>query len=234
MKISSRVRQRRKRESEARAERILAGAERVFARHGISNATMQMIAREAKVAVGTIYLHFHSRDEVYLELAVAGAERLLLRLREAKSRNSDTLEQLRALAKAYVDHYHDSRYSFLLSSTNVASIRKRISRASELRKFNRATELRVEIIGTVEDTMRKALDSGLILNRFGPIVATALLWSTLKGALELAGDSEFWCQLTGLAPEEFAQQIVESLITNKGAATLARDLAPNASNHHTI
>ncbi|HLI78444.1 MAG TPA: helix-turn-helix domain-containing protein, partial [Candidatus Binataceae bacterium] len=34
------------------------------ARRGVESATMEMIAREAKVAVGTIYLHFASRDEV--------------------------------------------------------------------------------------------------------------------------------------------------------------------------
>ncbi len=62
------VRERRRAENDARAARIMTAAARVFARHGVENATMEMIAREAKVAVGTIYIHFASRDEVYLNL----------------------------------------------------------------------------------------------------------------------------------------------------------------------
>jgi AcrR family transcriptional regulator len=193
--------------------RILAAASRVFARHGVKDATMEMIAREAKVAVGTIYLHFSSRDEIYLALGIESGERLLERFAEVESRNGAVLEKLRAIAMAYVDHFRDPRYSYLLgSSINVAGIRKRIRGASEIRKFNRLTEIRRDIVGAVETTLRGACDAGLIVNPFGATMASAQLWAVLKGALELAGDSEFWRDVTGLDARQFIQQIVESVI----------------------
>jgi len=86
MTISIKVKARRRRENQDRAARILTAAARVFVRHGVENATMEMIAREAKVAVGTIYLHFASRDEVYLGLRAQFAEGLSVRYREVKGR----------------------------------------------------------------------------------------------------------------------------------------------------
>jgi TetR/AcrR family fatty acid metabolism transcriptional regulator len=49
-------------------ERILAAAERVFARAGFFAARVSEIAREAGVADGTIYLYFKSKDDLLISL----------------------------------------------------------------------------------------------------------------------------------------------------------------------
>jgi AcrR family transcriptional regulator len=45
-------------------KQLLAAAERVFARHGFSQTTMRDIAKEADVAIGGIYFHYRSKEEV--------------------------------------------------------------------------------------------------------------------------------------------------------------------------
>lgn len=214
------VRERRRREHEARAKRILLAAGRVFARHGL-DATIEGIAREAKVGVGTIYLHFSSRDEVYLTLAVESGERLRDRFREVTVRELDPLEEMRGLAAAYMEHFHDARDSFLVSSANVAQIRKRLRGIAEKRKFDRMTELRRGLFGTMEATVRRACDAGLIANPFGATIAAAQVWAMVKGALELTSDADFWRELTGMDPGCFVQRVLEShLITAAAAAAL--------------
>jgi TetR/AcrR family fatty acid metabolism transcriptional regulator len=47
-----------------RRAQILDAARRVFARHGLDGATVDHIARAARVAKGTIYLYFKSKDEI--------------------------------------------------------------------------------------------------------------------------------------------------------------------------
>jgi len=47
-KASLEVRERRQAENDARGARIMTAAARVFARRGVENATMEMIAHEAK------------------------------------------------------------------------------------------------------------------------------------------------------------------------------------------
>jgi AcrR family transcriptional regulator len=50
--------------SDFRRAQILEAARRIFARHGLEGATVDHIARAARVAKGTIYLYFRSKDEI--------------------------------------------------------------------------------------------------------------------------------------------------------------------------
>lgn len=50
--------------SDFRRAQILDSARRVFARHGFEGATVDHIARAARIAKGTIYLYFRSKDEI--------------------------------------------------------------------------------------------------------------------------------------------------------------------------
>src|SRR5258707_4887946 len=103
-KASLEVRERRQAENDARGARIMTAAANVFARRGVENATMEMIAREAKVAVGTIYLHFASRDEVYLNLRADRGDRLRAGYPDVISRRFDPLVELRSLRQVYIEY----------------------------------------------------------------------------------------------------------------------------------
>jgi AcrR family transcriptional regulator len=52
----------------ARREEILAAARRVFAARGFRGTTMADIAEEADIALGTIYLYFRSKEDVFAAL----------------------------------------------------------------------------------------------------------------------------------------------------------------------
>jgi AcrR family transcriptional regulator len=52
----------------ARREEILAAARRVFAERGFRGTTIADIAEEAKIALGTIYLYFPSKEDVFAAL----------------------------------------------------------------------------------------------------------------------------------------------------------------------
>ena len=49
-------------------ERILETAARLFAERGFSRTSTAMLAQEAGVAEGTIFRHFKSKDDIFLEL----------------------------------------------------------------------------------------------------------------------------------------------------------------------
>ena len=52
----------------ARREEILVAARRVFASRGFRGTTMADIAEEARIALGTIYLYFASKEDVFAAL----------------------------------------------------------------------------------------------------------------------------------------------------------------------
>ncbi|GHO44766.1 TetR/AcrR family transcriptional regulator [Ktedonospora formicarum] len=61
---------RRTSKREERAQRILDAACKLMLRYGYTKTTVDDIAREAQVAKGTIYLHWKTREELFMTLAI--------------------------------------------------------------------------------------------------------------------------------------------------------------------
>ena len=87
-------------------ERILAAAERVFARHGFFAAKVSEIAKEAGVADGTIYLYFKNKDDLLISLFENRMRQVNETLRVAID-GLPPLDQLRALIRTYLKLIHD-------------------------------------------------------------------------------------------------------------------------------
>ncbi len=87
----------------ARAE-ILAAAERVFARDGLAAARMDAIAREAGVAVGTLYNHFDDRERLIWAVNESHRSELLTRVDQAIESASTGREQVEAVVEAVFEH----------------------------------------------------------------------------------------------------------------------------------
>lgn len=66
---------RRERERLRHRQEILDAALRVCAMRGVEGVTVEHVAREAEFAVGSIYRHFRSKDELLKELVAALADR---------------------------------------------------------------------------------------------------------------------------------------------------------------
>jgi TetR/AcrR family fatty acid metabolism transcriptional regulator len=88
-------------------ERILAAAERIFARHGFFAAKVSDVAKEAGVADGTIYLYFKNKDDLLISLFERRMQQVNEALRAAVDKVKTPREQLRALVKEYLQLVHD-------------------------------------------------------------------------------------------------------------------------------
>ena len=88
-------------------ERILAAAERVFAKRGFFAARVSEIAKDAGVADGTIYLYFKSKDDVLISLFESRMEQVNRTLQAAIASVTKPVDQLRAFIRAYLKLVHD-------------------------------------------------------------------------------------------------------------------------------
>src|SRR5260370_19782241 len=191
------VKERHRRERRARGEAILAAAAVVFAKHGLEGATIEMVAREAEVAVGTIYLYYSSRDDLYLNLIADRAEHLRARYVEIFARGLEPLDELKTTASAYLDYLRESREIFLSQHSVVyAQLHKRLKRQSELRNFQRVMDLSNEIFGLWESTIRRAFVAGVIANSMGPKTTAAVIWASMNRAFLLIGHHNLFRPLT--------------------------------------
>jgi AcrR family transcriptional regulator len=97
-------------------EAILDATERLLARKGYRQMTMDDIAAESCVARRTIYLHFPGKEQVALDSIDRVVERLLERLRAAAAEASPPEERLRAMLRTRVlfrfDSVKDYHHSF--------------------------------------------------------------------------------------------------------------------------
>ena len=237
MKLSLKVRERRRVENDARAARIMTAAARVFARRGVENATMEMIAHEANVAVGTIYLHFASRDEVYLNLCADRGTQLGAGYREVIARGLKPLDEIRALAQVYIEYLHQSADPILISEpTPYHEIRKRLRRSSEIRAFDRGAKIRGEVFRLFEGSVKRAFDRGLIADSLGATGVTVAIWSILNGAFMVTRDREYLVHGIGFEPEGFAAKALDSYLRGVSAAAHVgvRQPKPAHRNHRVL
>jgi AcrR family transcriptional regulator len=89
LRVKSAVKERREEEKRLRGRQILAAAKRVYSGKGFASATIEDIAAEARVSVGTIYLYYRSKEDLYVSLLFESMEifaRELTRIRRSRRR----------------------------------------------------------------------------------------------------------------------------------------------------
>lgn len=148
---------------EFRTQEIEAAAVRVIADKGLAGATMEVIAKEAGVAKGTIYLYFQNRAELLQSAADATYSELLERLEAVLAQDLEFADKIRALVLAlldFVDSHRDFFRSYLAlryAGSDVAEgsriARPRISQYQAY--LRRLTEF---LRGAIEPTREPTLD----------------------------------------------------------------------------
>ncbi len=82
---------------------LLQAAERVISRKGYHQTRIADIAEEADVGLGTFYLHFRTKNEIFIELVEEGAAELRRVVDEAKAGVADTADRLRIVINTVLD-----------------------------------------------------------------------------------------------------------------------------------
>ncbi len=90
------------------ADRLLDAAEARFRRFGYKRTTVEDLATEAGTGKGSVYLHFESKQDVYLAVVERSLEHFLAAAEAALSVEGASPDLLRSLVVVTIDHYsHD-------------------------------------------------------------------------------------------------------------------------------
>jgi AcrR family transcriptional regulator len=151
-----------------RQARIEKAAEYVFAQRGVGAATMDDIARHSGVSKGALYLHFESKEQLYLSLAVRSLQDLIHKL-ESNPSNGTGFERTKALINTYAHYSLSDPARFCLAGAWLApdwqfpSSEPLAENYKEL--VRRALQMAVEVIeqGSRDGTMRPNLDAQLTI-----------------------------------------------------------------------
>lgn len=100
-----------RRREKTRAD-LLDAAERVIARKGYHDTRIADIATDADVGLGTFYLHFKTKNEIFIELIANGAQSLREMLAAAKAGFDSPADMLRITISTILDAAAESPESF--------------------------------------------------------------------------------------------------------------------------
>ena len=84
--------------SNEKYHRIINAATKIFAKKGFFQAKVSEIAKEAKVADGTIYLYFENKDSILISLFEEQMKRVLNNMREEISKETDAVKKIERFA----------------------------------------------------------------------------------------------------------------------------------------
>jgi TetR/AcrR family fatty acid metabolism transcriptional regulator len=140
-------------------EAIIDAAVRVIAEHGYHNAQVSKIAREAKVADGTIYLYFENKDDVLISLFNEKMGAFVQQLEEVMKGISSPADQLRELIRLHFKSMEENRHLAIVTQIELRQSNPDVRRAigEILKKYLNLID-RIILAGMEQGIFRNDLD----------------------------------------------------------------------------
>lgn len=166
----------RRQEKDNRRQRILAAAESVFGTDGYHAASLATIAKHADFAVGTLYLYFADKADLYGNVILEKMKQSTARFEEALSSSDSAQACLRAAVHSQFSFHDANRHFFevFLHQHQVQSSPLHAKHWSELEDLKRRT------LGLIESCVIRGQERGEIKPGNSRLFAVAFLGVTLQ------------------------------------------------------
>ena len=175
--------------SDRKRTSILEAARTVFSRKAYAEAAVDDVAEQARIAKGTLYLYFKSKEELYLAALVSDLRAMSADARDQMESASGFREKLRAFLAARLDYCrsHENFLRIYLAEYGTMFLRAPLNR--ELHQLVR------ENIRYMAQVVEEAIAGGEIRRIPAPAVAAAI-FDMSRGLIErrLLGWKEFRAQ----------------------------------------
>ena len=152
-------------------EAIIDAAIRVIAENGYHNAQVSKIAREAKVADGTIYLYFENKDDMLISLFNEKMGAFIETVREAIARVDSAPDQLRELMRLHFAHLENNPKMAIVTQIELRQSNRKVRKgiAETLKKY----------MDVIDDIIRSGIDQGIFRPDVDVRVARRMIFGTL-------------------------------------------------------
>lgn len=223
------IQERKEREKEARRDEIISAAEKVFLEKGIVSTTMDDIAGACELSKGTLYLYYHSKEDLIVAVSMRGMEILNNLFKKAISTGEPTIRRIENLGEAYYAFFKNHRPYFRLFyffespqfHTQVSAEMKEQCKVHDRATWDLVTEL-----------IRQGIQEGMLHSDLDPLEVAIMLWSNSNGFLRLLDrDHNYWEEAMGIDLERTLRRsnalLVEAMMTEK-----ALQIYPRAIGEH--
>lgn len=149
-----------------RRESILKVALILFSEKGFHGTTMDEIAKRAKVAKGSIYTYFNSKQDLFISIITEGFSVLKNKFEEIAEKPVSSREKIEEAVSFYLDHFEKHRHFFktiLFEKRNVMGKKISLSKKEEHRKEYEG------LIKILSGIMQEGIESGEFKS-FAPLI----------------------------------------------------------------
>lgn len=153
---------------------ILGAATGLFSKRPYHMVAMDDIARKARVAKGTLYYHFRSKEDLYAALLRDGLDNLLMRLK-AES-NEDTVEDLKLFINGLAEFFSEKREFF--------EVLKREEGKLLSKKLKNCYEKTCSVKGLLHCILQKGMDEGIFRSSLNVQVISEIILGMIKSAID--------------------------------------------------
>lgn len=158
--------------------RIIDAATKIFAKKGFFQAKVSEIAKEARVADGTIYLYFEGKDAILISLFEEQMELVLDNMRAEVSKEEDAAKKIEKFALTHLKLIEENR--------DMAEIIQVELRHSSKFMKEYKNEKFAEYLNIIDEIIRKGQEKGIFKKEIIPSIAKRAFF----GALDEM--SRFW------------------------------------------
>lgn len=176
------IKERRAREKEQRKNSIIDAAEKVFFSKGMSQATMDEVAKAAELSKGTLYLYFKSKEDLYLAIVLRGHELLYSMFEEATTRRPKGRTKVMEMGQAYFDFYRrypDYFNAMLYYENYELDFNDENPYAQECHQSSKRA------LNLLADTIQLGIDDGTVRRDLAPLKVAFNLWGQAMGLVQL-------------------------------------------------
>jgi AcrR family transcriptional regulator len=204
------IQERKERERSQRRLAILSSARSAFIKHGLATTSMDRIAKEAELAKGTLYLYFHSKDELLMGLIANDLEQLIERLSRVAATKQRADDKLVAAFEEFHAFSKENQFFFqVMTQLNIIQMVNGEYSAETLEKFSRANQ---NVVGMIQQIVQEGADTDIFVLHAPVQDVVVQLIIALKGSIVILKNNmvpPFWVRQD---ERVLLEQIVRTLV----------------------
>ncbi|MEI7906512.1 MAG: TetR/AcrR family transcriptional regulator, partial [Bacteroidota bacterium] len=168
------ITERKEREKESRKESIIDAAQKVFFEKGLLLSTMDEIAETAELAKGTLYLYYHSKEDLYLAVMMRGLMIMHSMFEEVIAQKFSVVKTMVELTKSYTAFFEQHRNYFrMLHFFNTPQFHKQVSEEM----MQSCDDLNQSLWNMVVEIIKQGMIEKQFRTDLNPTEISLIMWS---------------------------------------------------------
>ncbi|GAB4182049.1 MAG: hypothetical protein Kow00108_18920 [Calditrichia bacterium] len=194
------VQDRKERERNYKRELILKSARHLFKEKGVENTSMEVIAANAEISKGALYLYFKNKEDIYWGVVYLSLQTLKSELQTEISLHDNEAAQLVGIGKRYYlfSETHPEDYYYVSHFTITGNL---INKHPDEMAFH-CTQLALELMQLIIHILEQGQKKQYFRSDFLPERMAFLLWGEITGVIQLINKLNRGKELIRFEPRE--------------------------------